>query len=709
MSLGMLGKYERLDILGHGASGIVYLAQDSLLKKRVALKEINAQGDEQQRVLEEARVLDRLRHPNIVAVNSVDTINGKVVIDMEYVQGSNLLEIIRESDGPLPLDYCVDIIAQVCDGLAYAHRQRTVHRDIKPANILVSDQRVVKLADFGLAQVLGTNSYAGGAGTFAYMAPEDFEEGDRSDRQSDIWSVGVVLYEMLTSKRPFSVANPRDPFAWSRAISTENVKPPSFFQPDIPDELDQVCLRALNRTKSGRYADAAVMAEDLRAALSEEKPHRATPPVSPSSDSPDVQSKPLNPLLTSWTDIDGFLKNAPEHWDEAAELLADGSLTLWLNQIHEPLLGRVASEIQERVEDAPGASLREFMYSAGFELEECARAAYLAGSDAMTSGNYPLSVELLQRAVNLDPSHSSYPLQLANASRLAGDIDLMRESLVNGLSRHPKDRAMKRLLADIGGAPPELNVSGIDFGSVHHGELRASQVIVRSVDSKPIKGRVATTPGWLSVTPVTFEGKSRQVLKLEADSGALHPEAMEYAEHVVIETSGGTIELPVSLTVAPLRPNFAQIMPWYVSILLFCLLPSLSGALATFVSHRHNQDIAVLPGGLIASGFLFAGFLVINLVVDANLLERLAAALGIVLLPLGFYQLGLHALQSPASLHGAWAVTIGATLLSGAVPSLQAGAYFRLREMYVRWPMWCAVIAVVSIIVAALLWNSGGR
>jgi len=120
MALGSIGKYERLDVLGHGASGIVYLARDTLLRRQVAIKEVSAQGDERDRLLDEARLLDRLRHPNIVEVHSVDTINGKVVIDMEYVEGRNLLEILREEDNPISVARAVDIAAQVCDGLAYA-------------------------------------------------------------------------------------------------------------------------------------------------------------------------------------------------------------------------------------------------------------------------------------------------------------------------------------------------------------------------------------------------------------------------------------------------------------------------------------------------------------------------------------------------------------------------------------------------------------
>src|SRR5437588_10822957 len=220
MPLGKLGKYERVDVLGHGVSGIVYLAWDTLLKKQVALKEIDLQASDVSRFLEEARVMDRMRHPNIARVNGVDLIDGRVVIDMEYVRGPNLQELLR-TEGPLPLDRALDIAIQTLDALDYAHSMRTVHRDIKPANILIGRDGQVKLVDFGLAEILATNSYAGGAGTYAYMAPEDFLEEHRSDHQSDIWAVGVTLYEMLTASRPFFVEKPKDPFSWRRALMND--------------------------------------------------------------------------------------------------------------------------------------------------------------------------------------------------------------------------------------------------------------------------------------------------------------------------------------------------------------------------------------------------------------------------------------------------------------------------------------------------------
>jgi serine/threonine-protein kinase len=271
----MLGKYERLDVLGHGVSGIVYLAKDTLLNKQVALKEVDVQAGDLRRFLEEARVMDRLRHPNIVRVNNVDRIDGKVVIDMEYVRGANLQEVLRQ-EGQLPFERALDIAAQVLDALEYAHSMQTVHRDIKPANILIGRDGSVKLVDFGLAEILATNAYAGGAGTYAYMAPEDFAEEDRSDNQSDIWAVGVTLFEMLTGERPFQVAKVKDPFAWKRALETQTPAAICDYLPDAPAALQAILNRALARDKQARYRTAGEFRDDVMRLRTGEALHPAT-------------------------------------------------------------------------------------------------------------------------------------------------------------------------------------------------------------------------------------------------------------------------------------------------------------------------------------------------------------------------------------------------------------------------------------------------
>ncbi len=263
MALSPIGKYERVDVLGYGATGIVYLAWDTLLRKQVALKEINVQAGDMERFLEEARLLDRLRHPNIVQVHSVDKVDGKVLIAMEYVPGVNLQELLRQQ-GKLPVSQALDIAIQVLDALDYAHQNHTIHRDIKPGNILIRKDGVVKLVDFGLATILGTGSYAGGAGTYVYMAPEDFEEEEHSDYRSDLWAVGVTLYEMVTGRRPFNAANPKNPFSWQEAVQRQQPSPLQESVPDVPAALQTVIDRALAKRKEERYASASEFADALR-------------------------------------------------------------------------------------------------------------------------------------------------------------------------------------------------------------------------------------------------------------------------------------------------------------------------------------------------------------------------------------------------------------------------------------------------------------
>ena len=275
MSLGTLGKYERLSVLGRGVSGIVYLAKDTLLNRQVALKEVDVQAGDLRRFLEEARVMDRLRHPNIVRVNGIDRIDDKVVIDMEYVRGRNLQETLR-AEGPLGIPRSLDIGLQVLDALEYAHSMQTVHRDIKPANILLGKDGVVKLADFGLAEILATNAYVCGAGTYAYMAPEDFEEENHSDSQSDIWAVSVTMFEMMTGCRPFDVSNPKSPFSWKRALESQDPCSLCTFLPEASPTLGAIIARGLARDKDVRYLTAREFRFDLTAVYAELPPATRT-------------------------------------------------------------------------------------------------------------------------------------------------------------------------------------------------------------------------------------------------------------------------------------------------------------------------------------------------------------------------------------------------------------------------------------------------
>ncbi|MFY8051022.1 MAG: serine/threonine-protein kinase [Armatimonadaceae bacterium] len=374
MAIGHLGKYERLDVLGSGASGVVYLAYDTLLRRQVALKEVRAAGPELDRVLTEARLLDRLRHPSLIAVHAVDEIDGVVVIDMELIRGSNLSEVMRARNRrPLPLSEALTIAIAILDGLAHAHDHRVLHRDIKPANILIgTDGRTVKLTDFGLAELLSSSSLAGGGGTYPYMAPEDFDETKGSDRRSDLWSVGVVVYEMVTGRRPFVVEKTRDPFAWKRVIDHTDPIHVGLLGLNIPPELDAVLTKALSKQKDDRYQDARAFRDALIAAagvapaavLTETRPNADTrmripmpEPQLPTEKSPFF----VFPDGNATADIDGFLAAAARNWDFSCTALADGRFANFLFKLHADEIGNLARSLAANNDLSPDRRLRMFL------------------------------------------------------------------------------------------------------------------------------------------------------------------------------------------------------------------------------------------------------------------------------------------------------------------------------------------------------------
>jgi serine/threonine protein kinase len=362
MPIGQIGKYERLEILGHGASGIVYLAWDTLLRRNIALKEIRAAGPEQEKVLSEARVLDRLRHPHIIEVHSVDLLEGVILLDMELVRGKNLAEVLRARRGsPFEPADAVRIVLAVLDALAFAHERRILHKDVKPANILIGDDGMtIKLTDFGLAEALGTVSVAGGGGTYPYMAPEDFAEKADSDRRSDLWAMGVVLYELLTGKRPFAAADTRNPFSWKATIENE-VPPPTGIRP----ALDAVLVRALAKNKEERYQTAQEFAAALKAATVGLPAASSAPP--PPAVAPTEIREPTAPGRLVFSDgtmvqsLDELLNGAARNWDESRRALLEGRFESFLRAIEEPYIADLARELAGRADMGPDRKLREFL------------------------------------------------------------------------------------------------------------------------------------------------------------------------------------------------------------------------------------------------------------------------------------------------------------------------------------------------------------
>jgi hypothetical protein len=256
-----IGKYEIREQLGAGSFGVVFRAFDAIEEQEVALK-VAVGSDEMFEVLaREARTLRRLKHANVVRIYNADIIGYQFVIAMEYMAGGSLGEYLKRSGKPLDADSAGRIMLQMLAGLEYAHREHNiVHRDLKPGNVLFSgDMKTVKLADFGIAKALDTRGFAMTVvGTPPYMAPEHLD--GRATLQSDVYSAGVILYEMVCGRRAFDVDT--DTELRRRIQAGEFVRPRQANRRVAP-ELEAVILRAMARDHRKRYPSAEAMAADL--------------------------------------------------------------------------------------------------------------------------------------------------------------------------------------------------------------------------------------------------------------------------------------------------------------------------------------------------------------------------------------------------------------------------------------------------------------
>ncbi len=260
-----IGKYEILDKVGAGGMGLVFKAQDTKLKRIVALKflPLDLMRDQEyyQRFIQEAQAASMLEHPNICTIHEIDeTDTGQCYMAMTYYEGGTLRQKVES--GPLTVDQSLDIAIQVAHGLSKAHSHSIVHRDIKPANIIVMDDGLAVILDFGLAKLSNQTRLTRQntiLGTVAYMSPEQ-ASGRDVDQRSDIWSFGGVLYEMLTGHIPFDGDNEQ---AVIFGILKKPPIPPTDYNPDIPSDFEKIILRCLHKITTQRYQSVDDLLSDL--------------------------------------------------------------------------------------------------------------------------------------------------------------------------------------------------------------------------------------------------------------------------------------------------------------------------------------------------------------------------------------------------------------------------------------------------------------
>jgi beta-lactam-binding protein with PASTA domain/predicted Ser/Thr protein kinase len=344
------GRYRVIERLGSGGMADVYCAEDEQLGRRVALKLLYRHLAENvsfvERFRREASSAAGLQHPNIVSIFDRGEWDGTYYIAMELIEGRTLKDVIRER-GPAPPDAAVDIVLQILQAARFAHQRGVVHRDIKPHNVLIDEEGRVKVADFGIARAGASDMTETGSvmGTAQYLSPEQ-AQGKPVDARSDLYSIGIVLYELLTGSVPFDAESP---VTVALKQVSEPPVPPRERNPAVPPALNAVVLRALEKDPARRYATADEFIEALRTAMA--APHEVLPPPPP----------PVAPVEEMLEEDD---RRARRWWLWLLLLLALAAIAFGLYQVLTPKQATVPNVIGQR-----SATASQILQNRGFEVD----------------------------------------------------------------------------------------------------------------------------------------------------------------------------------------------------------------------------------------------------------------------------------------------------------------------------------------------------
>ena len=257
----IIGKYKVLSTIGSGGFATVYLAEDTWIDKKVALKVPHRQALEFGDLLREPRLLASLSHPNIVAILTAEKQENVFFIVMEYVSGETLEAVIAR-EGPLDLAVALDYTCQICNAVDYAHRHGVLHRDLRPSNVLIPETGPLKVADFGTSRFLEIAAHGTTViGSPPYMAPEQFL--GKAVFASDIYSLGITMFQILTGELPYDATSPAE---FDRVKRGELVAGPRLKNPKVPKAIDDIVLKAIAPDIGQRYQRASDLLDDVIAA-----------------------------------------------------------------------------------------------------------------------------------------------------------------------------------------------------------------------------------------------------------------------------------------------------------------------------------------------------------------------------------------------------------------------------------------------------------
>ncbi len=447
-----IGKYEVLDVLGRGGMGVVYKAYDPILDREIALKTMTAEGLKdpvlKERFYREARAAGRLRHPNIVTIYELGEENNVPFIAMEYIHGTDIHAVIK-GQHEVSLEQKIRIIIQLCRGLAYAHKAGIVHRDVKPSNIRLTDDYQVKVLDFGIARLVTSTTMTSGGmvlGTSHYLAPEQIK-GAHVDRKSDIFAVGIILFELLTSRKPFDGDN--------TATVLYNIlhEPYQKMNPPIDEQftaIGRVLKKAMDKDPARRFFSADEMADDLEHFLHSFAPPQRTGQqattqelASPSSTKEvskpeEDEKKPLTPYKSD-PRITNLLRTAKKQIVEGHPVQAMSYIKQALQiDPNDPDAAQLQNMVEQDIKRAEAEDLLK------------------QGQNYMREGRYDIAMKAFEKILRIQPNHSKARMLLETVKN-----EMMNPEMEEFISKarqaieEKKYQDARKLVEDVLKAVPE--------------------------------------------------------------------------------------------------------------------------------------------------------------------------------------------------------------------------------------------------------------